>query len=52
MYIIDGHHRAAAARMTGTQVKVNVVTDISNHPSSYTTVDEVINDSFMVAQTG
>jgi hypothetical protein len=50
MYIIDGHHRAAAARMTGTQVKVNVVTDISNHPSSYTTVDEVIKDSFMVGE--
>jgi len=50
MYIIDGHHRAAAARLTGTQVKVNVVTDIVIHPSSYMSIEEVSNDSLFVGR--
>ena len=48
MYIVDGHHRAAAARITGTKVKLNVIHDIQNHPSGYKSIEEVINDSFSV----
>ena len=50
MYIIDGHHRAAAARITSTQVKVNIVTDIVNHPSSYESIEEVINDALLIGR--
>jgi len=42
LIIIDGHHRAAAARRTNTRVNVNIVTDIKNHPSSFNNIDEVI----------
>jgi len=41
-FIIDGHHRAAAARRTGTQVEINIVDDIERHPSSFNSIDEVI----------
>ncbi|MFS1523915.1 RHS repeat-associated core domain-containing protein [Microbulbifer sp. 2304DJ12-6] len=41
-FIIDGHHRAAAARRTGTKVNVNVVDDIANHPSSFNSIDDVL----------
>ena len=41
-YIVDGHHRAAAARRTGTNVNVNVVDDIANHPSEYNSVNDVV----------
>ncbi len=41
-YIVDGHHRAAAARQAGIPVKINIVDDIFNHPSSYQSIDEVI----------
>jgi RHS repeat-associated protein len=41
-YIVDGHHRAAAARRTGTNVNVNVVDDIANHPSSFDSVADVV----------
>ena len=50
MYIVDGHHRAAAARVTGTKVEVNIVHDIENHPSSYESIEEIINDSFSVGR--
>lgn len=41
-YIIDGHHRAASARRTGTQVDINIVDDIANHPSSYNNINDVL----------
>ncbi|MEW5251110.1 ParB/RepB/Spo0J family partition protein [Microbulbifer sp. 2201CG32-9] len=41
-FIIDSHHRAAAARRTGTKVNVNVVDDIANHPSSFNSIDDVL----------
>ena len=42
LIIIDGHHRAAAARRTNTRVNVNVVTDIKNHPSNFNDINDVI----------
>lgn len=50
MYIIDGYHRAAAARITGTRVKINIVTDVANHPSSYKSIEEVINDALSIGR--
>jgi uncharacterized ParB-like nuclease family protein len=44
-YIIDGHHRAAAARRTSTAVDIRVVDDVANHPSSYKSVEEVVRDA-------
>lgn len=41
-YIIDGHHRAAAAKQTGTQVHINVISDIANHHSSFQTIEDII----------
>ncbi|OCQ23659.1 hypothetical protein A7985_06875 [Pseudoalteromonas luteoviolacea] len=40
-YIIDGHHRAAARR-TRTNVNVNIVDDVANHPSNFNSVKEVV----------
>jgi hypothetical protein len=48
LYIIDGHHRVAAAKLSGTPVKINIIRDITQHHSSYMSLEEVINDSFMV----
>ena len=44
-YIIDGHHRAAAAARTGTPVDIRVISDIQAHPSSYNSLQEVIRDA-------
>ena len=44
-YIIDGHHRAAAARRTGTPVDIRVVDDITNHPSGFRSIEEVVTDA-------
>ena len=49
-YIVDGHHRAAAARRTGTSVKVNVVDDIASHPSGYNSVDDVVRSADSVGR--
>ncbi|MFZ2315432.1 MAG: ParB N-terminal domain-containing protein [Gammaproteobacteria bacterium] len=50
MYIIDGHHRAAAAKATNTPVKINVVTDIANHHTNYKAIEEIIHDSLFVGR--
>lgn len=50
MYIVDGHHRAAAARITGIKIEVNIIHDIENHPSHYESIDEVISNSFSVGR--
>lgn len=42
MYIVDGHHWAAAARRTGTQVDVKIVDDIKSHHSNFNSIDDVI----------
>ena len=49
MFVVDGHHRLKAARISGLdQVPINVVHDIASHPSSWRTVDEVIQDAATV----
>ncbi|SDS12681.1 RHS repeat-associated core domain-containing protein [Pseudomonas prosekii] len=41
-YIVDGHHRASAARRTHTPVTIKLITDIAAHKKSiFTTVEEV-----------
>lgn len=44
-FIIDGHHRAAAARRTGTPVNVNVVNDIKGHRSNFNSIDDVLDSA-------
>lgn len=44
-FIIDGHHRAAAARRTGTGVKINVIDDIAGHNSSFNNIDDVLDSA-------
>jgi RHS repeat-associated protein len=46
--ILDGHHRAAAARRTGTKVDIKVVKDVKSHPSSWNTIEEVLSDAVNV----
>ena len=41
MYILDGHHRAAAARMTNTPVKTTVIDNIADAHTTLNTMDEV-----------
>jgi hypothetical protein len=47
-YIVDGHHRAAAALQTGTRVDIRIIDDIKSHPSSWGSVEEVVRDAEMV----
>jgi hypothetical protein len=49
MFIVDGHHRVAAAKRAGLQeVPVTVVDDIASHPSSFRSVEEVVQDAATV----
>jgi len=42
-YILDGQHRYRAAIMAGiNEIPVKIITDIKNHPSSWTTIEEVV----------
>ena len=47
-YIIDGHHRAAAARRTGIAVDIRIVRDVASHPSNYRSVNEVVYDAQLI----
>ena len=44
-YIIDGHHRASAARQTHTPVTIKLIKNIENHKSTHNTVQDVIDSS-------
>lgn len=49
MFIVDGHHRLAAAKMAGlTEVPIKVIDDIATHPSSWRSVEEVVKDAASV----
>lgn len=49
LYILDGHHRAAAARQTSTDVIIKLVTDIKKHKGTLNTIEEVLESA---ANTG
>lgn len=45
-YIIDGHHRYRAAQMAGiNEIPVKIISDIKRHPSSWSTIEEVVKDA-------
>ena len=44
-YIIDGHHRASAARKTNTPVTIRLIENLNNHHSSFGSTDDVVNAS-------
>ena len=46
-YIIDGHHRAAAARRTDTAVDIKTWSEqeLASHTSSYKSIEEVVRDA-------
>ncbi|WP_353631449.1 RHS repeat-associated core domain-containing protein [Pseudomonas canadensis] len=44
-YIVDGHHRASAARQTHTPVTLRLITDIYSHKSTHNSIEEVIEAS-------
>ena len=49
MYVVDGHHRLAASKMAGLkEVPVNIVDDIAGHKSTWSTVQEVVEDAATV----
>ncbi|NOK11035.1 RHS repeat-associated core domain-containing protein [Corallococcus exercitus] len=49
MFVVDGHHRLAAAKMAGLlEVPVNVIRDIASHFSSWKTIEEVVQDAASV----
>ncbi len=42
-YIIDGHHRIAAAKMAGLDdVPIKIIGDLKSHPSSYNSIQDVL----------
>ena len=46
MFVVDGHHRLAAAKMARLKdVPVRVTDDIASHKSSFQTVAEVVRDA-------
>jgi uncharacterized ParB-like nuclease family protein len=45
-YIVDGHHRAAAARRTHTPVSINLVKDLKAYGNkNYATLDDVLDSA-------
>ncbi|SDO24698.1 RHS repeat-associated core domain-containing protein [Pseudomonas extremorientalis] len=44
-YIVDGHHRASAARQTHTPVTLKLITDIYSHKTTFNSIEEVIEAS-------
>ena len=48
-WTVDGHHRLAASKMAGLkEVPVNIVDDIAGHKSTWSTVQEVVEDAATV----
>jgi hypothetical protein len=41
-YILDGHHRASAARQTSTEVTIQLITNIRDHHGTLNTIEEVL----------
>nr|WP_237403061.1 RHS repeat-associated core domain-containing protein [Pseudomonas sp. MWU318] len=41
-YILDGHHRAAAAKQTATPITIKLITNIREHKGELNTIEEVI----------
>nr|WP_242487312.1 RHS repeat-associated core domain-containing protein [Pseudomonas sp. TH15] len=41
-YILDGHHRAAAAKQTATPITIKLITNIREHKGTLNTIEEVI----------
>ncbi|MFT0477077.1 RHS repeat-associated core domain-containing protein, partial [Pseudomonas antarctica] len=44
-YIVDGHHRASAARQTHTPVTIKLIQNIGTHESSFSSTKDVIDAS-------
>jgi hypothetical protein len=42
LYILDGHHRASAARQTSTEVTIQLITNIKDHHGTLNTIQEVL----------
>ncbi|MED7670821.1 ParB N-terminal domain-containing protein [Pseudomonas moraviensis subsp. stanleyae] len=42
LYILDGHHRASAARQTSTEVTIQLITNIRDHHGTLNTIEEVL----------
>jgi ParB-like chromosome segregation protein Spo0J len=42
LYILDGHHRAAAAKQTATPITIKLITNIREHKGKLNTIEEVI----------
>ena len=42
LYILDGHHRAAAARQTSTNVTIRLITDLLKYDRTLNSIEEVI----------
>ncbi|MCF5055317.1 type IV secretion protein Rhs, partial [Pseudomonas syringae] len=47
-YIIDGHHRAAAARQTHTPVTIELIRDIKSHKAAFNSIKDVVDASNQV----
>jgi hypothetical protein len=45
IYVLDGHHRASAARQTGTKVTLRFIKDIARHKGTLNSIDEVIDSA-------
>ncbi|WP_414891847.1 RHS repeat-associated core domain-containing protein, partial [Pseudomonas serboccidentalis] len=42
LYILDGHHRAAAARQTSTNVTIRLITDLTKYDRTLNSIEDVI----------
>jgi len=47
-YVVDGHHRLKAAKILGiNDIPIKVIENMQAHSSSWNTIEEVVNDSFL-----
>ncbi|MDB6096172.1 MAG: Rhs family protein [Francisellaceae bacterium] len=44
-YVLDGHHRVAAAKIVNIDVPINIIIDLKAYNKSWKTVEELINGS-------
>ncbi|MFM9385063.1 RHS repeat-associated core domain-containing protein, partial [Pseudomonas sp. UV AK001] len=45
LYILDGHHRAAAARQTATNVTIRLITDLNTYNGTLKSIDDVLDSA-------
>jgi ParB-like chromosome segregation protein Spo0J len=45
LYILDGHHRAAAARQTSTNVTIKLISDLKTYNGALRSIEDVLDSA-------